>query len=1083
MRLFSFSKKVNLLYLLLVCSLIMCALIFCANNLRVFCCNKLIAQNTTFEIYNKDDFNTFANLVNGGNFNYSEALLKNDIYFNTQSDMDNNSANSHTIIGTLTNPFSSTFNGNGCTIFGLYNENELLDFFSLFGYTNNATIKNLKFYNVNITNNSSASTLIYNATNTIIDSIEVNGNITSNVSSAGLVNNLNNSTIINSSVSGNITCNGMNAGGIANQSNNSNIINCFNTATIESSNTCGGICTSLNESSSITNCVNNSIIRCTNIYYYTLGAICGYNMGTIQNCYYINTKFNNSNINCVGLNTATNPPINCLGVDNFENEISISVGNNTYTKVLDALNAGTSKFSLNTMALKSWYNASSPQFSSIKQENGFLSELVCENITYPNTPYPSITAKFGSPIYLYSNSENGSFAENIPTNAGTYFVKAIILETDSFTGLESNIISFKIEKASDNITINNNISAMYTGEEFINPTASTLSNSKVIYTYYNSADSDFLNPISSPINCGNYILKLTTLESENYLSASKTLPFSILKRTLTDNTLNKTIIYNSFEHSIDIDIGGFLKEDSINHSTIYYSLDNINFSLEKPTFKNCGTYTIYYKILFENYNTISSYKTLTINKATYTNIYHPALSGTYNVNSTLKDFTLNDGFYWIDSTITPTCNINSYQAYFNLDPQNYFNYTIAITLNLQKQVIKAPEFLEQYYYNGNAQTFSFKNLDSSIILVDYFSKINAGSYNVLLNLADNINYIFENESSSLTLNFVINKANFKNKELNISYSAKYEPNKKLQNYIDILHAKFDIPKFYDFYDKDKIIGAGKHEIWMYYNSDPINYNDYKFSISLEITKASYDNFMFEYTSESLFKVDDKGYYIFVYDGLPKEVFVTGLPQGVSATVFGDGETEVGEYTLSATLTYDPNYFEPTIPPLHYKIIKANLTSFSETDLTFSFENNILKLIYLNGFTTKIKLNEVHEYSPSLYIDNFNEYKVYYIITSKNYEDIIGYINIDLSCYNPEHDTNNDSNNNENNNNNENDNNENNNTNNNNSNNSQNPQEKPNSSPNNKTNNNTIKNTTLISISLIAFLTIIVIVVIKIKKRY
>ncbi len=56
--------------------------------------------------------------------------------------------------------------------------------------------------------------------------------------------------------------------------------------------------------------------------------------------------------------------------------------------------------------------------------------------------------KFGTVRYSYSALADGDFTEEIPTKAGTWYVKAIVEETEDYTGLVSKAVMFRIEPKS-----------------------------------------------------------------------------------------------------------------------------------------------------------------------------------------------------------------------------------------------------------------------------------------------------------------------------------------------------------------------------------------------------------------------------------------------------------------------------------------------------------------------------------------------------------------------------------------------------------------------------------------------------------
>ena len=78
------------------------------------------------------------------------------------------------------------------------------------------------------------------------------------------------------------------------------------------------------------------------------------------------------------------------------------------------------------------------RFTILQAENSFTTPLSIENWTYGDTAKaPNAAAKFGMPTYSYSTEEDGIYTTTQPTNAGTYWVKAVVKGTDNYTGLEA----------------------------------------------------------------------------------------------------------------------------------------------------------------------------------------------------------------------------------------------------------------------------------------------------------------------------------------------------------------------------------------------------------------------------------------------------------------------------------------------------------------------------------------------------------------------------------------------------------------------------------------------------------------------
>ena len=79
------------------------------------------------------------------------------------------------------------------------------------------------------------------------------------------------------------------------------------------------------------------------------------------------------------------------------------------------------------------------------ETNEFTQPLTITDWTYGETANkPTAKAKYGTIKYTYSNTADGTYTEEVPTNAGTYYVKATVEETADYSGLESNAVEFTI---------------------------------------------------------------------------------------------------------------------------------------------------------------------------------------------------------------------------------------------------------------------------------------------------------------------------------------------------------------------------------------------------------------------------------------------------------------------------------------------------------------------------------------------------------------------------------------------------------------------------------------------------------------
>ena len=87
------------------------------------------------------------------------------------------------------------------------------------------------------------------------------------------------------------------------------------------------------------------------------------------------------------------------------------------------------------------------KFAISKSENKWVKELSIDNWTYGDeAKNPIATSKYGEVVFTYSNSKDGTYTDTVPTNAGTYYVKATVAGNENYSCLEE-IMSFEISKA------------------------------------------------------------------------------------------------------------------------------------------------------------------------------------------------------------------------------------------------------------------------------------------------------------------------------------------------------------------------------------------------------------------------------------------------------------------------------------------------------------------------------------------------------------------------------------------------------------------------------------------------------------
>ena len=151
-------------------------------------------------------------------------------YVQVQS-IDLSSIGDFTPIGSDTSNFTGTYDGLGCGISNLTIDRPLQENVGLFGYTNNAKLKNMKLVNTNVTGSIYTGGLIgYSQSSTIINS-KVTGEIEGKISVGGLAGRTSGGKIQNSSA--NVVIHGVeNLGGLVGNASGTTVLDSYAIGTV-----------------------------------------------------------------------------------------------------------------------------------------------------------------------------------------------------------------------------------------------------------------------------------------------------------------------------------------------------------------------------------------------------------------------------------------------------------------------------------------------------------------------------------------------------------------------------------------------------------------------------------------------------------------------------------------------------------------------------------------------------------------------------------------------------------------------------------------------------------------------------------
>ena len=177
-------------------------------------------------------------------------------------------------------------------------------------------------------------------------------------------------------------------------------------------------------------------------------------------------------------------------------------------------------------------------FEIFKAKNTWTQELTIQNWIYGETAnVPSAKAQFGIAEFTYSATEDGVYTADVPSAAGTYWVKATVTGINNYEDLEAKK-SFTIEKASSTITIDNDLNKLFDGTAADEPQVRvTGSTGTVSIEWYQKEETTtkavtWKKLAAAPSAVGEYKVVVTVGEDGNYIETTKEQEFSILENKI-----------------------------------------------------------------------------------------------------------------------------------------------------------------------------------------------------------------------------------------------------------------------------------------------------------------------------------------------------------------------------------------------------------------------------------------------------------------------------------------------------------------------------------------------------------------------
>lgn len=368
------------------------------------------------------------------------------------------------------------------------------------------------------------------------------------------------------------------------------------------------------------------------------------------------------------------------------------------------------------------------------------------------------------------------------------------------------------------------------------------------------------------------------------------------------------------------------------------------------------SYAAYYNPDRNNYSDREITIDVNLDKATVSNApVHKSLTGVYNPQKTLADYELQKDFYFVDETIVPTVKVTSYDAYYNRDRENYYDYNLKITLTLTKGTYDNTVILEKatfpygkfkslaelQNYMATDKVYDGYRLNYTKFLLDTTS-LTAGEnlLNCVYNL-DTDNY--ENKYFSWTV--VVTKATYSPAEVAVvpTITGVYD-GKTLVDY--------ELPDGYFWADETITPTVNVTEYSAYYNSNPDDYENFYLTVTIILEKAFYN--LSDITLPNLAPV--------VYDP-SKTLAETILPENFSwVTPTVTPTVPVSSY--KAVFCVDPTNYMPTEVNVPLTVNKATCPTVTFNDATVTYDGethgvyaeNVLYPLTVTGYLNNEKVN-------------------------------------------------------------------------------------------------------------------------------
>lgn len=517
-----------------------------------------------------------------------------------------------------------------------------------------------------------------------------------------------------------------------------------------------------------------------------------------------------------------------------------------------------------------------------------------------------------------------------------------------------------VNKADSAITNISNISKEYDGTAVIAPTFDKLGDGEVTIEYKIKDAEDSTYTATAPINTGDYFVRVTVSESDNYKEASATAEFSIDKATLTDISVeqNRKLIYDS-EKALTPTVTEKATEVNTQTVAFTYSVTENGTYGTLPSFTTVGEYTVYYKASARNHEDATGSFIVTVDKATLT---EPTIaSKPYNASAQKADISETE-LYTVLKNDGGT-DKGSYDVVLKLkDTQNYTwattdnaEVTLQFMISAAENTWTIAPDISGWAYSETASVPTCEAKYGTVKVVysgtanddtDYNSETaptKAGNYTATFTVEGTENY----SSLAKQVNFTIAKASYDMTSAKWDYTDAYQYD-NLEKSVSVLALPEGVTITGYIGNKATVVGDYTAKVTLAYDAN--NYNtpvvaDLNWKIENNWTPTEYtisgegwQNKEFVITADNGYKVSPTS----TADGVWNDT-LTGSTEGENNITLYLKNMETGAISLAKTVSYKLDKVNPT-----------GKVYFDERNAWENFLNTIsFGLFYKNEVTVKV----------------------------------------------------------------------------------------------------------------------------------